>query len=34
MDGEGEVGEEDVEKIKADHTANEARKAKLTAHFE
>jgi len=33
MDGEGEVGEEDLEKIKSDHNANEARKAKLTAHY-
>jgi hypothetical protein len=34
MDGEGEVGEEDLEKIKADSTANEAKRAKLTAHYE
>lgn len=34
MDGEGEVNEEDGEKIKADSTANEARRTKLIAHFE
>jgi hypothetical protein len=34
MDGEGEVGEEDAEKIRADSEVNEGRRAKLTAHFE
>jgi len=34
LEGEGEVGEEDLGKIQADSEMNKARRAKLLAHFE
>lgn len=34
LEGEGEVGEEDLGKIKDDSDLNKARRAKLLAHFE